>query len=87
MTLRLSVIAATAALVCAGPVLAAGGEPASSKSSEAREQRVLCQVQRVVGSRLHRKRVCMTREQWREQERMQRHDLNIAQRLNPGRGS
>jgi len=86
MITRISVISAFAALCCAGPVLAAGDSPAPRSESANNESKVVCQVQRVIGSRLARKRICLTREQWREQERMQRQDLNIAQRLNPGRG-
>ena len=86
MTIRLSVVCALAALCCAAPVLAAGEATTARSEPSENGSKVVCQVQKVTGSRLNRKRVCLTRDQWREQEQMQRRDLIIAQRLNPGRG-
>ena len=86
MTFRLAALSALAALCSAAPVFAASGEPAPRNQTVKSDTDVICEVQRRTGSRLHTKRVCLTRAQWREQQRMQQQDLNIAQRINPGRG-
>jgi hypothetical protein len=80
MTIRLYVTIAALALGCAGPALAAGGEAPTQRSQTAdSQQEVVCQVQRVTGSRLAAKRVCMTRAQWADQRRQQREDVQRAQ--------
>ena len=85
MTIRLPVTIAALALGCAGPALAAGGEaPAQRGESADARQEVVCQVQRVTGSRLAAKRVCMTREQWADQRRQQRQDIQRAQGARTG---
>ena len=80
MKIRLSVPIAIVALCLAGPAFAAAGDARSStnESAEARSK-VICQVQRELGSRLGAKRVCLTREQWRQQRQQQRQDLQRAQ--------
>lgn len=42
-------------------------------------QRMICRPVKETGSRLSKKRVCMTRDQWAEQKRIMRTDLNAAQ--------
>jgi hypothetical protein len=83
MTSRLSVAFALAALCCAGPVLADENSPSRSEPSNNGSQ-VVCQVQKVTGSRLNAKRVCLTRDQWREQRQQQRQDLQRAQGARTG---
>lgn len=57
-------------LVLAAPV-AADPEPQQSGSAEAAKpekdpDRVICRTQEEIGSRLRKKKVCMTAAQWRE---------------------
>jgi hypothetical protein len=40
---------------------------------------MVCRPIKETGSRLSKKRICMTREQWAEQKRIMRGDLNQAQ--------
>jgi hypothetical protein len=80
MKIRLTVPFAIVALCCAGPVFAApANAPSSTAESEDSRSKVICQVQRELGSRLGSKRVCLTREQWRQQRLQQRQDLQRAQ--------
>ena len=44
-----------------------------------RSAQMVCRPIKETGSRLSKKRVCMTREEWAEQKRMMRTDLNQAQ--------
>jgi hypothetical protein len=46
--------------------------------------KVICRELGETGSRLASKRVCLTREQWRDQAQMQRTDLDKAQRIRTG---
>src|SRR5688572_1714442 len=84
MTTRLAALSALAALCCAGTVLAAGPEAAPEDKARSRDSQVVCQVQKVTGSRLDTERVCLTRAQWREQRRQNRQDLERAQRIRQG---
>ena len=63
-----------AALVAPATALAA---PRNSDSG--RLSQMVCKPIKETGSRLSKKRVCMTREQWVEQKRIMRGDLNQAQ--------
>jgi hypothetical protein len=59
-----------------------GGALADSGSNDAdakRNTQMVCRPIAETGSRLSKKRVCMTREQWAEQKRIMRTDLNQAQ--------
>jgi len=78
MLIRLSAPFALIALCCAGPVLAA---PATSAApaAEASDSEVVCQAQKTIGSRLGSKRVCLTREEWRQQRRDHREEVERAQ--------
>ena len=80
MPIRLSVPFALIALGCAGPVLAA---PATSAApaAESSDSEVVGEVQKVTGSRLGAKRVCLTRAEWRQQRRDNREETERAQRL------
>jgi hypothetical protein len=65
-----------AALLAPTGVLAdSGGNGADAK----RNTQMVCRPIKETGSRLSKKRVCMTREQWAEQKRIMRTDLNQAQ--------
>ena len=84
MMIRLSVPFALFALSCAGPAFAAAGQAPSSTESANEDSKVVCQVQRVTGSRLASQRVCLTRAQWREQKMRQRQELQRAQGVRTG---
>lgn len=51
----------------------------SSGASDKRSTQMVCRPIKETGSRLSKKRICMTREQWAEQKRIMRTDLNQAQ--------
>ena len=76
---KLILIAALAApagaLVAPSGALAYGSPEADAK----RATQLVCRPIKETGSRLSKKRVCMTREQWAEQKRIMRSDLNQAQ--------
>jgi hypothetical protein len=46
--------------------------------------KMICRTMEETGSRLAGKRVCLTREQWRQQSDMQRENLEKAQRIRVG---
>jgi hypothetical protein len=46
--------------------------------------KMICRTMEETGSRLAGKRVCLTREQWRQQGEMRREDLDKAQRIRTG---
>ena len=63
-------------------VVAALSAPASAESERkpgAKDTNLVCRDLGTIGSRLQRKRVCLTREQWAEQKRIQRSELERAQ--------
>jgi hypothetical protein len=62
-----------AALLTPSAALAGSGD-ATAKSAQ-----MVCKPIKETGSRLSKKRICMTREQWAEQKRIMRGDLNQAQ--------
>jgi hypothetical protein len=85
MKIRLLAPAALVALCFAAPAFAAGDETNSQQAeNDDSKSQVVCQVQRVTGSRLAAKRVCLTREQWADQRRQQRQDLQRAQGARQG---
>jgi hypothetical protein len=65
-----------AALVAPTGALA---ESSSDGASAKRNTQMVCRPIKETGSRLSKKKVCMTREQWAEQKRIMRTDLNQAQ--------
>ena len=69
-------------ILIAALVAPTGGALADSGRSSAdakRGEQMVCRPIAETGSRLSKKRVCMTREQWAEQKRIMRTDLNQAQ--------
>jgi hypothetical protein len=59
---------------------AASAEPAKKSDAD----KVICRTMDELGSRLASKRVCLTRNQWRQQGEMQRQNLDKAQRSRTG---
>lgn len=71
----IAALLAPAAALAPSAALADGGTDADAK----RATQLVCRPIKETGSRLSKKRVCMTREQWAEQKRIMRSDLNQAQ--------
>jgi hypothetical protein len=65
---------------CAGAANAAP-PPAGDKGDGSK---MICRTVQEIGSRLSSKRICLTRDQWREQKASQRQDLEGAQRIRTG---
>lgn len=65
-----------AALVAPSGALADGG---SDGANARRNTQMVCRPIKETGSRLSKRKICMTREQWAEQKRIMRSDLNQAQ--------
>lgn len=59
-----------AALLCVTPAIAS--EHADAARDKRDPNKMICENQEVIGSRLATKRVCMTRAQWAEQQRADR---------------
>ena len=70
-----AVMAPAVALTAPSGALAQSGSNADAK----RNAQLVCRPIKETGSRLSKKRICMTREQWAEQKRIMRTDLNQAQ--------
>jgi hypothetical protein len=66
-----------AALLAPSGALADGG--GSGDSNARKQSQMVCRAIAETGSRLSKRRVCMTREQWAEQKRVTRADLDRAQ--------
>jgi hypothetical protein len=66
-----------ALLVPGGTALADSGS--KSEASARKGAQMVCRPIRETGSRLSKRKLCMTREQWAEQKRIMRSDLNQAQ--------
>ena len=81
MTPRRSVPFALLALCCASPVLSQDESvPSEAESADSGSERI-CRTQQTLGSRLGAKKVCLTREQWRVQQRDNRDETERAQRM------
>ena len=62
-------------------ISAAAATPPAKKPDGSK---VICRELGETGSRLAAKRVCLTRDQWRDQAQMQRTDIDKAQRIRTG---
>jgi hypothetical protein len=71
---RLILIAALAL-----PTVALADSGSSSGASARKSTQMVCRPIKETGSRLSKRKLCMTREQWAEQKRIMRSDLNQAQ--------
>ena len=83
------VAAALMAAVICSPALA--GAPPSATAPAARKggtdpNEVICQRQEVLGSRLQKRRVCMTRAQWDDLKLQDRQALDKAQTMQGMKG-
>jgi len=72
-------------LILIAALLAPGAAAADAGSDSKKGAQMVCKPIKETGSRLSKKKLCMTREQWAEQKRIMRSDLNQAQtrRLEP----
>ena len=66
-------------LILIAALLAPSGALAGSGDDLKKSTQMVCKPIAETGSRLSKRRVCMTREQWAEQKRIMRSDLNQAQ--------
>jgi len=67
----------------ASPAVASNPLPAAAAPDKAK---LICENQEVTGSRLQRRRVCLTSDQWREARRQERLDVEHDQRLGKNGG-
>lgn len=81
-------LALTAAV--AMPAAAQGQAPAQSASAAGQKakdpNRIICEREEVLGSRLASKKVCLTAQQWQERRREHRETLEQFQRMNTSSG-
>ena len=68
-----------AALLAPTAMAAPSGALAGSGADAKRNAQMVCRPIKETGSRLSKRRLCMTREQWVEQKRIMRSDLDQAQ--------
>jgi len=66
-------------LILIAALLAPSAALAAPDTDAKRGMQMVCKPIKETGSRLSKKKVCMTREQWAEQKRIMRSDLNQAQ--------
>ena len=80
MNIALSTFALASTLVIATPV---SGQTTPQPAAQAKPadpmSEIVCQKQEVVGSRLATRRVCLTRQQWLEQQSSDRRDVEKSQ--------
>jgi Flp pilus assembly protein TadB len=79
-SMRIAMLMAAACTAGAMLASAAAAMPAKKQDTE----KVICRTIDELGSRLASKRVCLTRSQWRQQQEMQRQNLDKAQRSRTG---
>lgn len=86
MSLRNTILGIALGFVLVAP--AAAEESAGSPARKKRDPNALvCERQEVLGSRLKKRKVCMTRAQWAEQRRSDRdlvHQSQVNTTLKPG---
>lgn len=83
-------VPAIAAALLATPALAANTNSAQASTDQAAadesQNRMICKKQKVSGTRLSTKKVCMTAAQWEQIERDQREITERTQRQTPRSG-
>jgi invasion protein IalB len=72
--------ACTALLIAVTPAAAQSQAPGASSAKDKDPNRIICEKIEEIGSRLASKRVCMTAAQWKEQQRLERENLEDVQR-------
>ncbi len=79
----------SALLVTSAAAFAQGGSeaPATTKLGPNQDpNQIVCQTQTEIGSRLNRRRVCRTRAEWAEHQRMYRQNIERAQQQTQTQG-
>lgn len=66
-------------LILIAALLTPAAALAAPDTDAKRGTQMVCKPIKETGSRLSKKRICMTREEWAEQKRIMRTDLNQAQ--------
>ena len=81
MKLRASLFLLAAAGAVSGPTIAQTTQvPANQQSKNTVDpNEMICEKQEILGSRLGKKKVCMTRAQWAELKRQDRQDIEKVQ--------
>jgi hypothetical protein len=72
--------AAVAFVLGATPVIAQNQSNQNVDLNEKEATRVICRSEEEAGSRLARKRVCLTAHQWKERERLEKEAVTEVQR-------
>jgi nucleoid-associated protein YgaU len=65
-------------IIVAGALLALPASAGTPRKGDGGDN-LICRDQTSTGSRLHKKRICLTRSQWAEQKRIQRSELERLQ--------
>ena len=76
-------------LLCGASVSAATDDatpPPAAAQSRNDPNKIICETQEVIGSRLATKRVCATRAQWAERRLQERLQIDQSQRVGESRG-
>ena len=76
----LKYLAAVTFVLGATPALAQDQSNQNADLNEKEANRVICRSEGEVGSRLARKRVCLTAHQWKERERLEKESVTEVQR-------
>ena len=78
--MRVKLFAIAGAFLCAAAAPVVAQTAAPTTPPEARDpNKVICEKQEVVGSRLATRRVCMTRAQWADLRRQDRQEIDKVQ--------
>jgi hypothetical protein len=74
-----------ASMIAAAAVLAAAPASADRASKGDDPNEMVCERQEVIGSRLAKRKICMTRQEWTEQRRDDRNTVERHQLMSPVR--
>ncbi|HVL79316.1 MAG TPA: hypothetical protein VM346_08530 [Sphingomicrobium sp.] len=66
-------------LIVSAPAIAQTQDQNPTQPVEAKEEKKICEVHEVTGSRLGTKKICMTPRQWDDQRRAHRSEVERAQ--------
>ncbi len=77
----MSIIAATLLILASGAAGDGTSQPPEAKPADSAETNdpVICQADRVLGSRIKRKRICMKRSEWQRQRQEEKQMIDRTQ--------
>ena len=77
----MSIIAAALLILAAGAAGEGTNQPSTAKPADAKEELdpMVCQSDKVLGSRLKRKRICMRRTEWQRQHQEEKQMIDRTQ--------